>query len=514
MIRNLLVLPDGTEVFSGVPGEAAIQSVTVTAKCNPETELTPGGVCAAMVEATLIAPEGLPIQAGEEVNLYSVYDDGTRQQTGIFQAEKPEKVSANIYKLTAYDRVSYLDKDISQWLFDLEGWPYSLWELAQMVCDHCGVPLKDTQLPNGSYAAAAFSGAGITGRQVMQWIAQAAGRFCRATPAGEVEFAWWQPTPIRIGPGQTDTQAFYYQGSLSFSDYTVAPVEKVQIHLTDEDVGAIYPDDAEDRNTLRITGNYLLTTAQTAALEPVAEQLYAILKDITYTPGTVTVSAQVPVEAGDIVTVTDPKGRELTFYVMTCVRAGQKKTLTCTGSPRRDATSAVNHVSYKALTGKVLNLRAEVEGLKIENKDAAGNLASLKLDLDGITAELSRQQSQQEGILTQLTAMEQTADGIHLQVQKVLEVGASKIKTGMGYTFDDTGLHIEKEGDQVSTTIDHTGMQVRRYGENVLQATADGVKAIDITVKNYLVVGSHARLEDYTDGSDSRRTACFFIDGG
>lgn len=511
MIRNLLVLPDGTEVFSGVPGQAAIQSVTVTSKVNPDTELTPGGVCATMLEAAVIAPDGLPIQAGQKVALFSVYDDGHQTMTGIFQAEKPEKASANIYKFTAYDRVCRLDQDISQWLYGLEGWPYTLWELAKLVCDHCGVTLKDTQLPNGAYSVAAFSGQGITGRQVLSWIAQAAGRFCRATPEGELEFAWWRPTAIAIGPGQTDSQDFYYQGSLSFSDYTVAPVEKVQIHLTDEDVGAIYPDTGENCNTLRITGNYLLTTAQGMALEPVAETLYEILKDITYTPGTVTVSAQVPVDAGDIITVTDPRGREMTMYVMTCVRSGQKKTLTCTGSPRRDTTSAVNRVSYKALSGKVLNLRAEVEGLKIENKDAAGNLASLKLDLDGITAELSRQQTQAEGILTQLTTMEQTADGIHLQVQKVLEEGASKLKTAMGYTFDDTGLHIEKTGDQVATTIDHTGMQVRRSGENVLRATAEGVKAIDITVENYLVVGSHARLEDYTDGADSHRTACFYL---
>lgn len=511
MIRNLLVLLDGTEVFSGVPGEAAIQSVTVTAKVNPETELIPGGVCAAMMEATVIAPTGLPIQAGQEMALFSVYDDGHQTMTGIFQAEKPEKVSANIYKLTAYDRVSRLDKDISQWLYGLTGWPYTLWELANMVCSHCGVTLKNTELPNGTYPVAAFSGEGITGRQVMGWIAQAAGRFCRANAEGVLEFAWWRTTDIRIGPGQTDTQDFYYQGSLSFSDYAVAPVEKVQIHLTDEDVGAIYPDTAEDCNTLRITGNFLLTAAQGLALEPVAETLYGILKGITYTPGSVTVSAQVPVKAGDIVTVTDPQGKEMIFYVMTCVRAGQKKTLTCTGSPRRDTTSAVNRASYKALNGRVLNLRAEVEGLKIENKDAAGNLAALKLDLDGITSELSRQQIQAEGILTQLTTMEQTADGVRLQVQRVLEEGSSKLKTAMGYTFDDTGLHIQKEGDQVDTTIDHTGMQVSRYGENVLQATAEGVKAIDITVKNYLVVGSHARLEDYTDGTDSRRTACFYL---
>lgn len=513
MIRNLMILPDGTEVFSGVSGQAAIQSVTVTNKVNPDTELMPGGVCAAMVEASIIAPEGLALGAGEEVTLLSVYDDGSREQVGIFRAEKPEKASANIYKITTYDRVCLLDKDISQWLYELEGWPYKLSSLAQMVCDHCGVALVSTDIPNGAYLVNAFSGEGITGRQVMSWIAQAAGRFCRATADGSLEFAWWNQTEVAVGPSQTDTRHFYYQGSLSYSDYAVAPVEKVQIHLTDEDIGAVFPDTAEGCNTIRITGNYLLTTAQAAILEPVAENLYEILKSITYTPGSVTVSAEVPVQAGDIITVTDPYGNSMTMYVMTCVRTGQKKALSCTGSPRRDSSLAVNHVSYKALTGRVLNLRADVEGLKIENKDAAGNLASLKLDLEGIASEVSRQQTQAEGILQQMTTMEQSAQGVAIQVQSILEKGTDKICTSMGYTFDDEGMHIQKEGDQVATVIDHTGMQVSRAGENVLQATAEGVKAIDITVKNYLVVGSHARFEDYTDGSDSRRTACFFMEG-
>ena len=96
-------------------------------------------------------------------------------------------------------------------------------------------------------------------------------------------------------------------------------------------------------------------------------------------------------------------------------------------------------------------------------------------------------------------------------MQKIEEDGVDKVVTSMGYTFDDTGLHIQKEGEEMDNTLDHTGMYVRRGDEVMLQANASGVQATDVTVRNYLIVGSHARFEDYTDGTDDKRTACFWI---
>ena len=46
-------------------------------------------------------------------------------------------------------------------------------------------------------------------------------------------------------------------------------------------------------------------------------------------------------------------------------------------------------------------------------------------------------------------------------------------------------------------------MYVERSGDTVLQATDKGVVATDVKVHNFLVVGEHARFEDYTDGTDS-----------
>ena len=58
----------------------------------------------------------------------------------------------------------------------------------------------------------------------------------------------------------------------------------------------------------------------------------------------------------------------------------------------------------------------------------------------------------------------------------------------------------------MENTLDHTGMYVRRGNKVLLQANHKGVEAADVTVRNYLIVGDHARFEDYGGG-----TGCFWI---
>jgi hypothetical protein len=417
--------------------------------------------------------------------------------------------------ITAYDRVSWLDKDLSLWLAGLESWPYNLLDFARMVCTECGLTLANEEIPNGDFQVQAFSGEGITGRQLMQWIGQAAGRFCRATADGQIEFAWYARKNTAIGP---DGDTYYYQNSLSFEDYQAAPIEKVQIKLTEEDVGAVYPDTADESNTYIISGNYLLTTADPLALEPLAMTVYEQLKNVSYTPCKVSVPANLNIRAGDIVTITDRNGKAITAYVMTKTSSGQKDTLECTGSPRRDSSTAVNSQSYKALSGKVLNLRTDVEGLKVENKDAAGKIASLELTVDGISSKVSGQETDVDGLKKQITSLEQTADAVKISVQSIQENGVSKVSNEFGLTIDESAVTIHRSGSEMTNTLDEKGMYVvRGKGSTnatvMLQADADGVIATDVTVRNYLVVGDHARFEDYNNGTDSKRTACFWLGG-
>lgn len=512
MYRHLWILPDGTEVFSGAEQENVLRSVKVTQSVNSGTELTLGSACSAMMEAELITPGGgLVLSAGDRITLYRVYGDQTREKMGVYWLEEPVRPTADTMKVTAFDAVSRLDQDMTQWLTELDQWPYTVEEFADLVCSQCGVELVQTILPNGEFYIRPFTGQGITGRQLVQWIGQITGRFCRATAEGKVEFAWYVPNETTaITPTGEAASVFYYQGQLSYEDYQIAPIEKVQLRQTSEDVGTVWPDEAGEKNTYIIENNPMLAVQDSGSLIPVAQTLYEHLAQVSFTPCQVTIPATPEIRAGHILSVTDLNGKQISVYVMQKVSDGQQDTIFCTGSYRRDSSAVVNNQDYRALSGKVLNLRTDVEGIKAENKDTQGNLAAVQLDLEGIRSRVENQEVTSQGLCSSISALEQTSRSFSLELTDIRQNGTDKVKTTQGYTFDDEGLHISRSDSDMENTLDHTGMYVKRGEETVLQANNLGVIATDVTVHNFLTIG-HARFEEYSSGADSARTACFFV---
>lgn len=506
-MKTIIVLPDGSQLSSGETGKCAVKNFSFTQCVNDGQELTLGSVCSAMAEITILTGSEEPnIAAGDEIIVYRQDSAGITHKIGVFITEKPTKPTATSLKVTAYDRITLLDRDLTDWLAGLQGWPYTLKDFARMVCDACGVIVKEDALPNGDFAVSKFCASGVTGRHLMRWIGELAGRFCRCDRDGLLEFSWYRENPIVIGEGER----YYFQNGLSFEEYQVAPIDGVVLQGNESDVGTHYPE-GEGENVYTITGNPLVVANTSGSLIGVAQTLYEQLQGITYTPCKVTLPAAFDIQAGDVVNIHDRNGKVITAYVMTKKQSGARDVLESTGSAKRNSSMAVSTMSYKALSGKVMNLSVTVEGLKAENREAEGKAASLKLDVDGILSEVSRQHTQMESVKDQLTQFEQTSDTLNLRIRTLTEQGSTKVTTQTGFTFDERGLTISKEGTSMENLLDESGMYVKRSGEILLQADRDGVKAVDVSVGNYLIVGDHARFEDYSSADDEKRTACFWI---
>lgn len=524
MLKTIIVLPDGRQISSGTEAEPAIFQATLTQCVNDSQELTLGSVCADMLELQILDPmDSLQLNQGDEIRAYKADGDGAHHPLGLFRLEKPERSSAHMLRITAYDRVSRLDKDLTDWLAGLEGWPYSLLSFAGMVCQACGLTLASTSIPNGDYQVQAFSGQGITGRKLMQWAGQIAGRFCRATPEGNLEFAWYTPSGVTLTPGG---ERAYFQNGLSYEAYRVAPVEKVQLRLTEDDVGAVWPDEAGEKNTYIITGNFLLTATDTESLLPVAQTLYELLKGITYTPCKVQLPAGTDIRAGDTVTITDRSGKQITTYVMTRTQAGQLDTLESTGSHRRDSSTAVNNEDYRAVNNKLLELRKQADGLSVKVSEQSQDLtavsesvANMQLKSDELAVQITQVESSSseamESVNDSLQTLQKevsakmTAEAVELQIQTAMENGAEKVVTRTGFSFDEEGLTVEKSGSEMKTQITENGMVVYQNSQEVLTANNQGVDAKNLHATTYLVVGGNSRFEDYSIA----RTGCFWIGG-
>ena len=485
-----IILSDGAVLASGADG-TAIRRVTVTKSVCSSEELTVGTVCAAVAEIELMDTGGLcPLKTGAEFTLYR-----DEEKIGIFTVETPKRQSSTRFLITAYDPVAKLNRNLDTWLQSLTGWPYQMEDFARMVCEVCGVTLSDEPIPGGIQPVPAIRGNGITGRQLLSWVGEVAGCFLRARPTGELEFAWYTPGNVTVGTEEIPI----FGGTLQYADYETEKIQKIQIRKEPTDVGLIYPESAGE-NTYILEGNPILTGGEGDVA--VAQRLYEQLKDITYRP----FSAEVPVgrvKPGELINVTTAEGTTFSSLIMTVESRGGRDKISSTGYQSRQSVSARNDFSLSSLAGKIMTLQTDLNGIRAENKDGDGKAAALQLTVDSLRAEISRQSAQ---LKSGLTRLEQTAENLKIDVQTVRETGAGKVTTSTGYTFDETGLHIRKDGEEMANRLDHTGMYVHRSGEVILRADASGVLATDVQVKNYLHVGEHARFQDYDGG-----TGCFYL---
>ena len=390
MVKNILVLDDGTEIAAGTVGQNAIRSLICTETVSKTTDLCPGAACSNKLEITIWVEPGtdLPITSGTRLTHYRE-TSGHRTLAGTYWAVKPTSQTRNTYKVYAYDAVSRLDSVQSTWLRSIQDqFPMTLWKFAGLVAQRCGVTIANNSLPrNGTYLVQAFYADNLTGRQLLAWVAEASCTFLRATSDGKIEFAWYTDysTSQSIGP------TVYIRDGLSHDKFQTAPVVKVQIRQSDDDVGVLYPSDESGSNALVIQGNLLLTSATADALKPVAQAIFETMQGVTYTPLKVTVPADFPLPApGNIVSVTDARGNVLSSYIMTRKISGQQVTLESTGNATRDGTAAVNEQSYKNLTGKMLEIKTSVDGLEVKASDLTGKYTDLKATVDGLSSEVKK----------------------------------------------------------------------------------------------------------------------------
>lgn len=552
MFLHRIRLPDGTELASGTAaGKNAIRSVTVTEQVNDQTDLCPGAACAACAEIELWVPENrLQIGQGDELTLFRTDTlTGTEVPVGIFLAEKPVKTSANVCKVTAYDRMTLLDKTLSPWLkAHQKDFPLALTAFIQQVCAQCGVSLADDALdgmPNGSYRVRAFYADDLTGRQLIQWAAQAACRYARINTDGKLTFSWYTAPEAAwsLGPGAQaartqlrlagqnlrtaagmvwrfgQRQAAYRQSGLTYEEYVTAPLDKVQIRQSDSDVGVIYPPDAAGTNVLVLQGNLLLTTDSAEDLRSVAQQIFAGMQGLCYTPLTVELPAEAGVcpAPGQQLAVRDAYGQQHDVCLMRRTTAGQKMTLEATGSARRDGTTAVNNRTYRDLNGKMLEIQTSVDGLNIkagELEDQCGaleeNYTELGLTVDGLDLTVVKKGQ----VRTQFAADADSVDitsGLISFKSNTLAVDSSNFKLNAAGNVTASGSFSSNNGvggaGRNESTLSSGSIAFRRTtsaGKNLLAVEMYGLGAN----------AAHGCMNIYgTDASNSNNIGQFIVQG-
>lgn len=128
---------------------------------------------------------------------------------GIFTAERPAVVDDVQLDMTCYDRMKKFDADM-----DVDvNYPTSLLELLRQVCRSEGVELETTSFINASLTVAEKPDKfdRCTKRDVIAWIAEAAGSNAKISRDGMLRLAWLQSTSQSFDESTyTECRPFYY----------------------------------------------------------------------------------------------------------------------------------------------------------------------------------------------------------------------------------------------------------------------------------------------------------------
>ena len=452
MARYELRLADGTVL-------TALKSLAVTWNISDAKDISLGSACAAMLEAAVFGDA--PLETGHSLGCY---EDGVL--LGTFYCRMPKR-SGGILHITAYDAMIRFDRDITGWLAE-KNFPRSAQSLLEDLCAHCGVAVE-AALPE--FSVEAFSQPGLTGRQLLKYLGQLDGGSWQITPAGVLRLHHYD--------WGSAVQPSFAAGSFTCAEVPAAPIRRVLIRATAQEVGAVWPDGSLDTaNTYILQGNPLLPT--TADRQTVAKELYQRLKDYCCTAFSATLLPGQRVRCGMVARL--PEGQ--LSPVMTVKLQNGKYTAEATASESLQNTESFNRLQLQDIPGRILTVERTADGLKAENTGIRGDAAALSLAVEGITARVSsaEEKSGDYALKSQLSVLEQRSEGLSLSVTQLQTLTDTKADESR---LEELTEHFRFGSDGMTITNSATGMGIHVSEEEV--AFRGGVDSTTVITPNAMV---------------------------
>ncbi|MBQ9913529.1 MAG: hypothetical protein IJO73_04805 [Clostridia bacterium] len=169
--------------------------------------------------------------------------------------------------------------------------------------------------------------------------------------------------------------------------------------------------------------------------------------------------------------------------------------------------------ALKQTFAKVDKANKKIELVTSKSEENSEAIAQLQLDTSGIAASVSSTETTIDELSGAINTLQNevstkiTPEAVEIAIKEAVE-NVESVSTSTGFTFNSDGLNITKSDSDISTLIDEDGMDISKGGEKVLTADNTGVNAINLTAKQYFIIGTYSRFEDYGE-----RTGCFWIGG-
>ena len=314
--------------------------ITVSQYMNSETDLTFGTASCVEAEINLFRSNKTDVlKWSDEFLLQFGYDDGEGGidwfDIGYFTGTKPERTKTDVINFIAHDRMIRFDIQADDFIDSLDFTSAkTLTQIYSALCTYIGVSSVSGDEISANMAHSYSKcpiGHGYSCRDILGYIAEAAGCYAIITPAGYVKMTWYTDHTDDFSLKRDDIFAvdvsevdWSYDASLrkkwidleteKWKDlerltwrelegyYSPTKINALNFIYSDDDVGITVPNSLSTKNVYTIINNPFLYGSTTQETTGYLTNLYNRLSAFgTYVPVKLDCVGSVFVETGDIV---------------------------------------------------------------------------------------------------------------------------------------------------------------------------------------------------------------------
>ena len=303
-----------------------------------------------------------------------------------------------------------------------------------------------------------FQAINITGRQILQYIAEMAGGYCLADKNGKIII------------GDYSGKNTYPLNSSKYKKYEASKFEPERVRyvcakMNTDDLG-VAVGNADLGEEYIIENNPLFYTENEDEIKPALTNLMNLLYRYTggYKPGTIELLEDFGIEVGDRVVI----GKNY-FYVMSKTMSASGCKLECFGNKHREKQAQSINSEIVALRGKTNELVRDLEKTQSTLTDTANGLQSqITQTASQIRSEVK---NNYDGLSSSIT---QTASSIRSEVNdtknelsSTIEQTASNITATVSDNKQELESKIEQTASSISSTVSQQGQVISQIKQDL-----------------------------------------------
>ena len=483
-------------------GRIAQGGLTLTDYFNKETDVEVGDTVSCEIGTTLMNSDGA--LDSYDYGKFKAYLDvratnGNSWQTaslGVFYWDKPTKMKVQLVAVTARDQMQKFDAIATDWFDSLDfASGITLSQILFSMVDSLGVRLDDdttNNLVNGShvYTAKPFDAESLTYRDVLGWIAGAAGGNARFDRNGFLTIRYFNYALMSTPSGTSSVVGYALVGSavlgdgienyyrlnnttlgggifsIDIAEYTVKQIDKLIVKSADNDFGTIV---GTGLNAYELVNNPFMFGETTDSILPRATNVYNVVARLEpYNPITITAMADWSIEAGDIIYVVTSNGNYvLPIFQQQIVWNGVsvQSTMASTGAESRPTQSKQNRMEFRS-NRSVHQLEVTAERLLSMIQATDGNFSEIVQQFNSIVTTVSAVSDALNAAQSQITQLSDSVEiGFSQTSEEFMDLYSfiRLIASGIviGKSTSDIKLKLENDvlyfftGDEESVTTDN-----------------------------------------------------------